>query len=122
MAFGIEGLTSCELYPFPIPDLFCGLPLLVTGKFEGQFPETITINGKMPDGNVWSQRVPVSGQTTLPLDKVFVKQRLDMLTAQAWLQNSAKLELQVSMCQTLKIVFSHLKLENGLRRSPSMLS
>ena len=32
---------------------------------------------------------------TLPLDRIFVKQRLDLLTARAWLDNDAKLRNKV---------------------------
>ena len=53
ITLGIQGLESCELYPYPIPDLFCGLPLVISGKYTGQWPESITLNGTMPDGNIW---------------------------------------------------------------------
>jgi hypothetical protein len=46
-----QGLTQVELYPFPIPDVFVGQPLLVSGKFEGDWPETVEICGTLPDGN-----------------------------------------------------------------------
>jgi hypothetical protein len=40
-----------ELYPFPIPDLFVGQPLLVSGKFEGDWPDAVEICGILPDGD-----------------------------------------------------------------------
>ena len=46
----LPGVSGCELYPYPIPDLFCGSPLLIAGKYEGQWPEAITVNGRLPDG------------------------------------------------------------------------
>lgn len=85
----IPGVTECELVPYPIPDLFCGNPLLVCGKFSGTWPQTITLNGVLPNGQPWtSQPLRASAAGSIPLDKVFMKQRLDLLTARAWLHNN----------------------------------
>ena len=85
----IADLDSVELYPFPIPDLFVGLPLLVSGKYGGgNFPTTIQLNGRLPNGDVWTQMVNTTKAAFIPLDRVFVKQRLDILTAAAWLQDN----------------------------------
>lgn len=56
-----QGLTQVELYPFPIPDVFVGQPLLVSGKFEGDWPETVEICGTLPDGNCEWGRVQGCG-------------------------------------------------------------
>jgi len=89
ITLGMQGLTSCELYPFPIPDLCCGTPLLVAGKFEGKFPDTITIHGTLPGGQPWqSHPISISKEAGLPLDKIFIKTRMDIMTAQAWLANN----------------------------------
>lgn len=95
VTLSIPGLTSCELYPFPIPDLFCGLPLLITGKFEGVWPESIQLNGTLPDGQLWSQKVYTTQAGNMPLHKVFAKQQLDMMTARAWLEESYQMVQQV---------------------------
>ncbi|KAK9807041.1 hypothetical protein WJX72_011563 [[Myrmecia] bisecta] len=95
VALGIEGLTSCELYPFPIPDVFCGMPLLVAGKYEGVWPESVVLHGKLPSGEIWTQTVYTTAAAQIPLDKVVVKQRLDVLTSRAWLQQDKKLQRQV---------------------------
>lgn len=50
ISMGIPGLTKCDLFPYPIPDLFCGQPLLVAGKYEGQWPESVQLNGMLPTG------------------------------------------------------------------------
>jgi len=84
----IADLGSVELYPFPIPDLFVGLPLLVSGKYSGVFPATIQLNGRLPNGDVWTQTVNTTKAAFIPLEKVFVKQRLDILTAAAWVQDN----------------------------------
>lgn len=88
VSISIADITSAELYPFPIPDLFVGLPLLVSGKYEGVFPLSIQLNGRLPTGETWTQTVQVTMAADIPLDKVFVKQRLDVLTSAAWLQDN----------------------------------
>ncbi|KAF8061371.1 ITIH5 [Scenedesmus sp. PABB004] len=81
----VEGLTSVELYPFPIPDVFVGCPLLVSGKFEGDWPESVEIAGTLPDGTSWCQEVPTLAAGELPLQKIFAKSQLDLMTANAWM-------------------------------------
>jgi hypothetical protein len=57
LALQIEGLPEFEAYPFPIPDLFCGNPLVVSGKFHGEFPGTLTLMGTLPTGEVYRSQV-----------------------------------------------------------------
>lgn len=57
VTLSLPGVTSAELYPHPIPDLFCGLPLLVCGKYEGAWPEAgVVLGGRLPSGQAWSSR------------------------------------------------------------------
>ena len=53
----IEGLPEFEAYPDPIPDLFCGNPLVVSGKFTGEFPGVLTLSGTLPTGQVYQTTV-----------------------------------------------------------------
>ncbi len=53
----MSGITSCESYPSPLPDLFTGLPLLVSGRFTGAWPESVVLRGLLPDGKRYSQKV-----------------------------------------------------------------
>lgn len=85
----LQGLTQVEFYPFPIPDVFVGRPLLVAGKFEGQWPEEVTLLGNLPDGTTWSQSVPTLPAGPLPLQHLFAKSQLDLMTANAWLAGAA---------------------------------
>lgn len=59
-----------QIYPFPIPDLFCGSPLVVSGKFHGSFPNSITVFGLMPDQSTWTIEVPSRKSSKVPLSKV----------------------------------------------------
>eukprot|EP00824_Muranothrix_gubernata_P023846 TRINITY_DN6653_c0_g1_i2.p1 TRINITY_DN6653_c0_g1~~TRINITY_DN6653_c0_g1_i2.p1 ORF type:complete len:733 (+),score=117.11 TRINITY_DN6653_c0_g1_i2:2-2200(+) len=92
---GITGLHGCEVYPFPIPDLFCGAPLVISGKFEGVFPPAVTLVGTLPGGSPFERVVPANRSPFIPVNKVFVKQRLDLLTAQAWLTSSEEIRREV---------------------------
>jgi hypothetical protein len=45
----VEGV-ELELYPVPLPDVYCGHPLLVAGKYTGTWPDTATISGTLATG------------------------------------------------------------------------
>jgi len=77
-----------DLFPRPIPDVFCGQPLLVSGKYEGKWPDAVVVRGVLPTGAGWVQECPSLPAGQLPLYKVFVKAHLDWLTADAWLHNN----------------------------------
>jgi hypothetical protein len=44
------GTEVLEVRPTPIPDLFCGMPLLVTGSFTGAWVAGGSISGNLPSG------------------------------------------------------------------------
>lgn len=46
----VSGLSHLQLFPDPIPDVFVGQPLLVSGKFAGVWPEQIHLTGMLPNG------------------------------------------------------------------------
>lgn len=96
ITLGIAGLANIELYPFPIPDLFAGNPLVISGKYTGAWPQSITVNGVLPNGARWQQVVATTQTASIPLDKVFARQRLDLLTAKAWLTDDPKVKKEVT--------------------------
>jgi len=91
----IPGLTEVEIYPFPIPDLYAGRPLLVSGKFFGSWPAEITVVGYLSDGRQWQTQVKTFMQASVPLSKVFLKQRVDLLSAKAWMTDDPNLVAEV---------------------------
>ncbi|KAG0629908.1 hypothetical protein M758_1G138400 [Ceratodon purpureus] len=110
---GLQRLPDgCEIYPFPIPDLFCGNSLTISGKFQGSFPDSITVFGLMPDHSTWTVEVPSRKTFKVPLSKVFAKQQLDLLTGQAWLfgdrsreQQAVNLSLATGIpCQYTRVI------------------
>ena len=97
---GVGVGSEVELYPFPVPDLYLATPVMVSGKVMGVLPPTISIRGRTADGGVWEQTVAVQNDDaidtlTVPLEKVFVKQRIDLLVAKAWLYDDKKLEKEI---------------------------
>ncbi|MGE5262314.1 MAG: VIT domain-containing protein [Acidobacteriota bacterium] len=41
------GIGVSDVYPYPLPDLFAGAQLVVTGRYRNSGPATITLNGKV---------------------------------------------------------------------------
>jgi hypothetical protein len=46
----VPGVSQLRLCPDPIPDVFVGQPLLVSGKYAGEWPEKVYLIGTMPSG------------------------------------------------------------------------
>jgi len=88
-------VSDAEIYPFPIPDLFAGAPLVISGKYSGDFPKTINLVGTMGNGQPFAQEVVAASSGIVPVNKVFIKQRLDLLTSKAWLEDSKEIEEEV---------------------------
>jgi hypothetical protein len=64
---------------------------------QGGLPPIVEVKGRLADGSEWSNRIQVVDDLSnnvmdVPLDKVFIKQRIDLLTAKAWLQREKVLE------------------------------
>ncbi|XP_071692249.1 uncharacterized protein [Rutidosis leptorrhynchoides] len=45
----LENLKSFELYPSQIPYLLSGRPLIVSGRYQGTFPDAVKIRGLLAD-------------------------------------------------------------------------
>ncbi len=91
----MTGLANVELYPFPIPDLFMGAPLTIAGHYTGKFPPTIKLTGTLPDGKQFEMIVPSRTSDVIPVSKVFLKQRIDLLTARSWLDQDLAIQQAV---------------------------
>nr|POE60250.1 von willebrand factor a domain-containing protein [Quercus suber] len=78
-------LDSLELFPSHIPDLSSRSPLIVSGRYDGGFPDTVKISGTLADMNNFVIEL-----------KVLARRHIDMLTAQAWLLGTKELEEKVA--------------------------
>ena len=67
---GLASANGCELYPDPLPDLFLGAPLVISGRFKGTFPAQIGIRGRLPNGNVYEAVIQGASSAYIPVSKV----------------------------------------------------
>lgn len=89
-------LKGVEIFPNPIPDLFSGAPICLSGKFHGQLPGTIVARGTFTaSGAPLDVPCQVHWAPNVPLDRVFVKQRLDYLIAAAWLTKDENIKKEI---------------------------
>lgn len=63
---------------------------MMSGKYSGQFPPTITIAGKQCTGEDYSQSIQVDMSEVVPVGRVFLSQYLDQLTANVWLSQGTQ--------------------------------
>jgi len=92
---GLQG-DQIEIYPFPIPDLFIGAPIVVAARFRSnQCPSKIAIRGFNPHGEQETITTKVETRNDLPVEKIFIKQQIDLMTAEAWLKKSTKMQEKV---------------------------
>ncbi|PKI41654.1 hypothetical protein CRG98_037961 [Punica granatum] len=91
-----ETLDSLELFPSQIPDLLPGRPLIVSGRYSGDFPESVKVSGTLADGSVFTEHLKVKWAKDVALDRVLARRQIDVLTAEAWLQESQQLGEKVA--------------------------
>eukprot|EP00494_Astrolonche_serrata_P024853 UN25113 len=98
---GLGSVGNVELFPSKIPDLFLGGPLVIAGKFSGQFPTHVFMKAQYPRRETFQMDVPVEFVNpnpelqNPPIQKIFVKQQLDQLTSIAWLNGDQKVVNQI---------------------------
>ncbi|BBG98781.1 inter-alpha-trypsin inhibitor heavy chain-related protein, partial [Prunus dulcis] len=120
----LECLDSLELFPSHIPDLSSGSPLIISGRYEGSFPDSIKVCGTLADMSNFVIDLKVQRSKEFPLDRVLARRHIDMLTAHAWLLGSKELEEKVSKMSkqtgvpseyTCMILVQSLQTDNGKR-------
>ncbi|XP_024979152.1 uncharacterized protein LOC112516375 [Cynara cardunculus var. scolymus] len=92
----LENLKSYELYPSRIPDLSSGSPLIVSGRYHGKFPEIVKVRGFLADLSTCEIDLKVRKSTNINLDRISAKREVDILTAQAWLNQDTHLKEKVA--------------------------
>lgn len=80
-----SAMSNISFCPQVCPDLFCGRPIMMSGKYSGQFPQTISIEGKQCTGESYRQQIQVDMSEVVPVGRVFLAQHMDQLTANEWL-------------------------------------
>ncbi|XP_011035744.1 PREDICTED: uncharacterized protein LOC105133437 isoform X2 [Populus euphratica] len=92
----LESLDSVELLPFCIPDLSCGCPLILSGRYSGNFPDSVKLSGILADMRKFTIDIKAQKAKDLPVDRVVARRQIDLLTANAWLSGSKELEQKVA--------------------------
>ncbi|XP_026447079.1 inter-alpha-trypsin inhibitor heavy chain H4-like isoform X3 [Papaver somniferum] len=92
----LYNLDAIEVYPRYIPDLSCGNPLIVSGRYKGEFPDSLEVSGFLSDMSNFTINLKAQSAKGISLDRVVAKKQIDLLTAQAWLSQSKELEEKVS--------------------------
>ncbi|XP_057977482.1 uncharacterized protein LOC131164366 isoform X2 [Malania oleifera] len=89
-------LDAVELFPSRIPDLSSGSPLVISGRYRGNFPESLKVKGTLADMSNFTVDLKVQNAKDIPVDKVLARRQVDILTAQAWLSENKQLEGKVA--------------------------
>ncbi|PON43600.1 Nucleoside diphosphate kinase [Parasponia andersonii] len=92
----LEHLDSLELFPSNIPDLSTGSPLIVSGRYDGNFPDIIKVSGTLADLSNFTVDLKVQKAKDMPLNRMLARRQIDMLTSQAWLTESKEIEEKVA--------------------------
>ncbi|KAL6335238.1 hypothetical protein AAG906_029472 [Vitis piasezkii] len=92
----LEHLDSLELFPFHIPDLSSGSPLIISGRYHGEFPDSLKASGSLADMSNFTIDLKVQKAKEIPLDRVFARRQINLLTVQAWLSESKQLEEKIA--------------------------
>ncbi|XP_022777232.1 uncharacterized protein LOC111318624 [Durio zibethinus] len=92
----LENLDSLELFPSHIPDLSFGSPLIVSGRYKGDFPDVIKVNGMLADMSTFVIDLKVQNAKDVPFDRILTRRQIDILTCHAWLSESQELEEKVA--------------------------
>ncbi|XP_022152537.1 von Willebrand factor A domain-containing protein DDB_G0292028 isoform X2 [Momordica charantia] len=89
-------LASLELFPTQVPDLACGSPLIISGRYNGSFPESFKISGISADMSNSTIHLKAQRAKELLLDRVLARRQIDITTSHAWLHESKELEDKVT--------------------------
>ncbi|KAK9281392.1 hypothetical protein L1049_004292 [Liquidambar formosana] len=124
----LEDLDSLELYPFPIPDLSFEKPVIVSGRYHGNFPNSLKASGILADMSNFTTELKVQEAKEVPLEKVFARRQIDILTTHAWLSESKQLEEKVAKMSIQTRVPSEytrmilLQIDKGKQASESVVT
>lgn len=80
-----SSIREIEFYPYPIPDLYRGQPVVVSGRYTGPHPHEIKVRGTLPGGGIKEITVQPVFSQSVPVRRMFAKAQLDLLMASHWL-------------------------------------
>ncbi|CAK9179859.1 unnamed protein product [Ilex paraguariensis] len=121
----LEHLDSLELYPVHIPDLLSGSPLIMSGRYHGNIPDSVKASGTLADLSNFVIDVKVQKAKDISIDRVFARRQIDILTAHAWLSDSKQLKDKVakmSMRTGVPSEYTHIILVQTNQSSNSVVT
>ncbi|WCJ42819.1 inter-alpha-trypsin inhibitor heavy chain-related [Euphorbia peplus] len=91
----LDDLNEVEVFPSAIPDLSGG-PLVISGRYQGKFPANLKATGLCGDLSNFTLDLKIHKADDMPFDRIFAKQQIDVLTAEAWFTEDKQLEEKVA--------------------------
>lgn len=122
----LDNLDELQVFPPRIPDLQGEIPLIVSGRYKGKFPDALRARGILADMSSFTEELKVHKEKDIPLDKVLVKDQIGLLTAEAWFSEKKELEEKIAKMSIRNGVSSEytrmilLELEKGQKMSESV--
>ncbi|XP_023530597.1 uncharacterized protein LOC111793097 [Cucurbita pepo subsp. pepo] len=101
-----DDLDEVKVYPSFIPDLSSESLLTVSGRYCGNFPETVKAKGLLANLDNIVLDLKVHQAKDIPLDKLFIKDQIELLTAEAWFTENKQLVEMVKKMSTKSGVMS----------------
>ncbi|KAH9804692.1 VWFA domain-containing protein [Citrus sinensis] len=122
----VTRVDTYYMYPSRIPDLSSESPLIVSGRYQGKFPDTLKAKGFLGDLSNFVVELKLQLAKDLPLDRICAKQQIDLLTAQAWFSEDKRLEEKVSkmsvqtgvLCEYTRMIIVETDERNNASESP----
>ncbi|CAK9328171.1 unnamed protein product [Citrullus colocynthis] len=95
-----DDLDEVKVYPSSIPDLSSESLMMVSGRYSGKFPEIVKARGLLANLDNIVLDLKVQQAKDIPLDKLFAKDQIEQLTAEAWCSENKQL---VEMVEKMSI-------------------
>ncbi|KAJ8448267.1 hypothetical protein Cgig2_025191 [Carnegiea gigantea] len=92
----LNSVELLELYPSAIQDLSCDYPMIISGRCRGNLPESLKVSGTLADLSNFTAELKIRKAKDVPLDKVFARRLIHILTANAWFTGNKEIEKQVA--------------------------
>lgn len=65
-------LCLLQLFPCQIPDITLCDPLILSGRYKGEFPDEVELRGTLADMSCFTIELTVQKAKDIPLDKVYL--------------------------------------------------
>lgn len=92
----LDKLSDVEVHPTCVPDLSSERPLLISGRYKGDFPEVVKVTGIVAGMTKHEVELKVNKAKGIPLERILALQQIITYTSQAWFSESKQLETKVA--------------------------